>query len=109
LTPVRAFRTGTADPTLQGASKQHHGRLQHCHGDQALSDNTAGNFNTAVAVDALDFNTAGSGNSAIGFQALSQNITGNANTATGYGALFSNTLITQPRERSRFRTPPPGS
>jgi Chaperone of endosialidase len=56
----------------------------------ALSNNTAGSFNTATGVFALQNNT-NSYNTAIGADALGLNTSGSDNTATGYAALYYNT------------------
>jgi hypothetical protein len=54
-------------------------------GDQALLDNTGGNFNVAVGGAALLSNTAGNDNTACGGGALNDT-TGNDNTALGFQA-----------------------
>jgi hypothetical protein len=54
-------------------------------GDQALLDNTGGNFNVAVGGAALLNNTTGSDNTACGGGALNDT-TGNDNTALGFQA-----------------------
>jgi hypothetical protein len=60
-------------------------------GSHALLGNTIGIENTASGVNALGSNTTGSDNTATGLSALISNTTGSANTATGVEALFSNT------------------
>ena len=60
-------------------------------GDDALLNNTAGQFNTAVGFNALLSNTDGFSNTAIGDDALLNNTDfGSDNTAIGATALFSN-------------------
>jgi hypothetical protein len=59
-------------------------------GEDAGTNNTAGDDNSAVGYRALFTNTTGHRNSAMGSYALRIN-TGNDNSAMGYGALFSNT------------------
>ena len=60
-------------------------------GDDALVNNTTGDWNTVIGFQGLLFNTTGYQNTATGYQALWSNTTGAANTATGVVALFSNT------------------
>jgi len=50
-------------------------------GENALLNNTTGNFNNAGGHDALLFNTTGSNNNASGVNALRNNTTGSGNTA----------------------------
>jgi hypothetical protein len=59
-------------------------------GNDALGQNTKGNYNTAVGAEALANNTTGGGNAAVGDFALSANISGYANTAMGDSALAAN-------------------
>ena len=73
------------------AHEQHHGRLQHRHRVDALTDNTTGSFNTGSGAYALFNNTTGDFNTASGVQALFSNTTGIENTAIGLNALYSNT------------------
>ena len=60
-------------------------------GDDALINNTTGDFNTAIGSHALLGNTIGIDNTATGVNALGSNTTGSDNTATGLSALISNT------------------
>jgi Chaperone of endosialidase len=75
-----ACREG-CDPTLENAFL----------GDDALVNNTTGQFNTATGFEALFSNTAGQDNTATGTFALFPNTTGSGNTADGSGAMGSNT------------------
>jgi hypothetical protein len=59
-------------------------------GDDALVNNTTGQFNTAIGFEALFSNTTGQDNTATGTFALFPNTTGSGNTADGSGALGSN-------------------
>jgi hypothetical protein len=59
-------------------------------GQQALSNVTTGDQNTATGAGALLRNTTGSNNTATGFQALAGNTTGFNNTANGWNALNYN-------------------
>jgi hypothetical protein len=59
-------------------------------GDDALANNTTGQFNTATGFEALFSNTTGQDNTAAGTFALFPNTTGSGNTANGSGALGSN-------------------
>jgi Chaperone of endosialidase len=59
-------------------------------GQQALSNVTTGDQNTATGAGALLRNTTGSNNTATGFQALAGNTTGFNNTANGWNALNFN-------------------
>ena len=59
-------------------------------GDNALNNNTTGNFNTAIGASALQSNTTGNQNTANGNSALQSNTTGCYNTAIGMSALYSN-------------------
>jgi hypothetical protein len=52
-------------------------------GNNALSNNTIGEDNTANGFSALIVNTEGSDNTAVGFDALASNITGDGNTVVG--------------------------
>jgi antitoxin component HigA of HigAB toxin-antitoxin module len=56
-----------------------------------LPNNTEGNDNTAVGLNALFSNTEGSFNTAIGRAAMGGNTTGASNTVVGWFALASNT------------------
>ena len=60
-------------------------------GATALESNTTGFFNTATGFHALQANTIGAGNTAAGANTLRENSTGNQNTAIGDNALFLNT------------------
>src|SRR5262245_53376957 len=60
-------------------------------GDDALVNNTTGDFNTAIGSHALLANTIGIDNTATGVNALGSNTTGSDNTATGLSALIGNT------------------
>jgi hypothetical protein len=62
-------------------------------GQQALSNVTTGDQNTAVGAGALLRDTTGSTNTATGFQALAGNTTGFNNTANGWNALNFNNGI----------------
>ncbi len=59
-------------------------------GDDALLNNTTGDFNTAIGSGALQSNTTGHDNTANGDQALTNNTSANYNTANGAEALYSN-------------------
>lgn len=59
-------------------------------GNNALSSNTSGGYNTAVGTNALAANTTANYNTALGAASLQSN-TGTANTATGLFALTANT------------------
>ena len=60
-------------------------------GDDALINNTTGNFNTAIGASALGSNTTGFDNTAIGTSALPSNTPGSFNTAIGNSVLLHNT------------------
>jgi len=60
-------------------------------GDNALINNTTGQFNTAIGRNALLSNTTGISNTATGSAALLSNTIGTDNTATGRNALIGNT------------------
>ena len=66
-------------------------------GVQALSSNTNGIVNTATGSQALDNNTDGTSNTAIGVDALHDNTTGGGNTAHGYHTLLTTTPATTTR------------
>ena len=61
-------------------------------GDDALVNNTTGQFNTAIGFRALRDNTTGYNNTATGLQALVNNTTGHNNMANGSSALDRNTI-----------------
>jgi hypothetical protein len=67
------------------------GQFDSAIGATALESNTTGLFNTATGFHALQANTIGAGNTAAGANTLRENSSGNQNTAVGDNALFSNT------------------
>jgi trimeric autotransporter adhesin len=71
------------------------GQFNTATGRNALLSNTTGISNTATGSAALLSNTIGTDNTATGRNALIGNTTGSFNTATGRNALFSNTTGTQ--------------
>ncbi|MEA2412826.1 MAG: hypothetical protein QOC77_3387 [Thermoleophilaceae bacterium] len=60
-------------------------------GQDALSSNTSGYYNSALGQGALKLNTTGATNSAFGAFALAANTTSCCNSAVGGGALLANT------------------
>ncbi len=61
-------------------------------GQDALANNTSGNYNTAVGFNTLKSNSDGTFNTAFGDSALTNNTSGGGNTAVGQDALASNTV-----------------
>lgn len=61
-------------------------------GNEALSSNTTGIYNTAIGHEALRSNTVGVDNTAIGYHALSSSYSGSSNVAVGAFSLNRNTV-----------------
>lgn len=61
-------------------------------GNEALSSNTTGIYNTAIGHEALRSNTVGIDNTAIGYHALSSSYSGSSNVAVGAFSLNRNTV-----------------
>jgi hypothetical protein len=64
-------------------------------GLNAMYYNSSGIYNTAVGSSAMQSNTTGSSNTAVGMYAMLNNTTGSNNTVVGQAAMTANTIGTQ--------------
>jgi uncharacterized coiled-coil protein SlyX len=92
-TTIRLFATAllflsvTVSPTARAVCQQGCDTSNNTFlGDDALLNNTTGNWNTAIGDNALLSNTTGNSNIAIGYRALESNTTGGGNIALGVTA-----------------------